>query len=208
MSLLFNGDLESDIYGGLHFYVNQSTMNDPANTELEFSSSVQNLLKAIDNKESDFLKFVALVSKPLTYFHLPLENLHFQQSLFRQIPRLQHVILTQVAPVWEDTFTENGNLDVLKAYFYPLTFHGLMAVQAYTSITAVPFDEFSLRILVHLRKEFDLDCCFHAISGPHFLARHVKTALWEECTRSTMSIPTRLANQKLLEKVDSCLLPE
>src|ERR1700744_4141707 len=177
-----------------------------------FSTSVKELLQAIESDTQDKDTLSPLLSEPLYLLGITSRetksNAHTSsQDVCHDLPRIQHAILTRLVPIWADVFEEAGQISSLQGYFCPdyplLPLQNLTAVFAYPSLTAVPFGRFSLGVLHRLITHFNIDVCYSTIFDADDIPSQKKTLIWEDCVRTILSRPTRLANQSFLKELDT-----
>jgi hypothetical protein len=168
-----------------------------------FASSAHDLLRAIESKEEDLTVITKLLNKPLLCLGFgagQTEDAPTAREVSRYIPQIQHAILVHVAVTWHDLLKESGQDGTLQAYFIPpehtLPFQGLIAVLAYSSLTALPFNSFASSLLSSLVKTFGIDVCYNILRAAIDLHPSKRTLLWEDYVRTVLSLPIRMANQQ------------
>lgn len=119
-------------------------------------------------------------------------------NVSRTFSVLQRILLEIVIPTWGVVLEEKGYAPLLQQHFCPDAFAnqsiaaGNVALCAYSTILALPINQYSVDLLLRLSKEYPIDRLFTAVSAIPDVAR--RSVAWDDCLRDLFAIPAKVAN--------------
>jgi hypothetical protein len=125
----------------------------------------------------------------------------------RHVSKIQLAVLQYVLPIWELELQKQRLSSVLNIWLSPerssdVKLTGTIAVEAYSSLLAVPITEQTLPYLAQLVKSYPVEI-IHAIIFQDVSSDDPKVQLrWEDAVRVLTSIPGKVANAALTLKLD------
>ncbi|KDQ33574.1 hypothetical protein PLEOSDRAFT_48191 [Pleurotus ostreatus PC15] len=184
---------------------------------------VRDIIQRLQAPITDLPTLLALLCAPLAALGLlpPRFRDHNQNplpdgafKLGRHISSIQEAILLKIVPTWEQELRENDVLLLADQYFCPDSFWcatdeaGDIALLAYSTLLSTPLTVYSLRLLSRLTREYPIDRLFQAV----FARKGSKSALspheyqkrsiqWEDCVQNIVSVPAKVANAALANKI-------
>ena len=142
------------------------------------------------------LKTIGLLPTNDIYNVNPLSS---AKSIRKHISLIQCALIEHVAPSWEGSLKETGNLQLLEQYFCP---DGVIddaspvtevILAAHSTILSLPLTDFSLYLLQRLSSRYPMGKFFKLIFKSEFDVKH--EILWEDYVRNLLSVPSRIANE-------------
>jgi telomere length regulation protein len=118
---------------------------------------------------------------------------HKNRNVLKHYPSIQGILLEKILPSWNPLLAERGLSAIVDQYFCPDMFSfasdvaGQVVVMSYSTILSTPFNEFSIRFLSRLAREYPIDRLHQAVFD-------AGTITWEDCVRNIIIVPTKVAN--------------
>ncbi|TFK42888.1 telomere length regulation protein-domain-containing protein [Crucibulum laeve] len=119
---------------------------------------------------------------------------------WKHIPPIQRSLIQHILPTWDTLLAENDATSVVDQYFCPDSFSnasqtaGKLAILSYSTLITLPFTEYSMRILEHLAVEYPVDRLHTATFGWKEFDLASRNVTWEDCIRSIVMVPAKVAN--------------
>lgn len=126
-------------------------------------------------------------------FHKYSNSAHKNRNVLKHYTSIQRTLLEKILPAWDSVLTEQGLSAIVYQYFCPDLFSfasdvaGQVVVMSYSTILSTPFNEFSIRFLSRLAKEYPIDRLHQAVFD-------AGTITWEDCVRNIIIVPAKVAN--------------
>ncbi|KAG6872815.1 hypothetical protein C0995_006414 [Termitomyces sp. Mi166 len=172
-------------------------------------SQVRDVIDKLQRPVPDLSTLLSLLCGPLgslgllpprysRYNTSPLPNRSV--NIQKHIPALQRALLEHIAPTWELLLAEEDASALMDQYFCPDNFSfacsasGDVAVMAYSTITSQRLTKYTIGLLGRLAYEYPVDRLHSSIFTANQSDGAVRMLAWEDCVRSIMSIPGKVAN--------------
>lgn len=166
---------------------------------------VKQILDSLQSPIPDLETLLSLLARPLE--SVGLLQTRFQKyvseklpkgsfSIPKHLPVIQRALLQNILPSWDSALREENVLEIAEQYLCPTPSSSQNAIrtalEAYTTILSTPFSSFSIRCLSHLTSSYHIKVLFDCVfdSNPPDIA----AIRWEDCARSVVSLPTKVAN--------------
>ena|ERR1700722_8720513 len=121
-------------------------------------------------------------------------------SIPKHFPQIHRALLVHVIPTWGSTLAAENAVPLLEQYFCPDIFSfsspaaGEIALLAYSSILSVRLTQESIQLLARLSKEYPIDRLHFVIFSQTSIPSIKAFATWEDCVRSLVAVPAKVAN--------------
>ena len=163
------------------------------------------ILDALQSPIPDLETLLILLARPLE--SIGLLQTRFQKYASEKLPKgafnipkhlpvIQRALLQNILPSWESALHEGKALGIPDQFLCPTPSNSQNAVQtaleAYTTVLSTPFNTFSIRYLSQLTRSYSIQALFECVldlSPPDIAAIR-----WEDCVRTVISVPTKVAN--------------
>lgn len=115
------------------------------------------------------------------------------RNIIKQYPTIQRTLLEKILPAWDHIIAEHGLSAIIDQYFCPDAFSfasdvaGQVVLMSYSTILSTPFNEFSIRFLSRLAKEYPVDRLHQAVTKEGAIK-------WEDYVRNVIVVPAKVAN--------------
>jgi telomere length regulation protein len=170
---------------------------------------VREIVNRLQVPVPDLPTLLSLLASPLASLHLlppryrqyninPLQDGDIHIS--KHVPLLQRALLQHIIPTWESVLAEENATPLLQQYFCPDPFSfaspaaGEVTLLAYSSILSSPFTGYSIRMLVHLAREYPIDRLHTTLFSQVNFALGKRLIAWEDAVRNVVGVPAKVAN--------------
>jgi len=166
---------------------------------------VKQILDVLQSPIPDLATLLILLARPLE--SIGLLQARFQKYASEKLPKgsfnipkhlpvIQMALLQNILPSWDGALHEENALEIVDQFFCPTpsASHnaGRTALEAYNTILSTPFNTFSVQYLSQLTRSYSIQTLFGCVfdSG----SSNVAAIRWEDCVRTVISVPAKVAN--------------
>jgi len=166
---------------------------------------VKQVLDALQSPISNLETLLTLLARPLE--SIGLLQTRFQKyasekfpkgsfNIPKHLPVIQRALLQNTLPSWDSTLRGENVLEIADQFFCPtpstLQNACRTALEAYTTILSTPFNTISVRYLSKLARSYPIQPLFDSIFDLN--PSNIAAIHWEDCVRTVISVPTKVAN--------------
>jgi len=174
------------------------------------SSVIRDVIDRLQRPIPDLPTLLALLSGPLDCLGLlpPQLRIYNREPLpsgsvdvFNHISYLQRALLDYIAPTWDVSLQEEGEIVLLDQYFCPDSYSCASSTAenvvliAYASILSQPLTKYGIALLARISKEYHVDrlhATFFAQQGRESPPSSMLG--WEDYVRNIVMVPAKVAN--------------
>ncbi|KAF9793253.1 telomere length regulation protein-domain-containing protein [Thelephora terrestris] len=166
---------------------------------------VKHILDSLQSPISDLETLLNLLARPLE--SIGLLQTRFQNHVSEKLPKgsfnipkhlpvIQRALLQSILPSWDSALRESNVIEIADQFLCPKSPTSQNAIrtalEAYTTILSIPFNTFSIQYLSRLASSYHIQILFDCLfdSNP----QNIAAIRWEDCVRTVISVPTKVAN--------------
>lgn len=166
---------------------------------------VKQILDSLQSPISDLETLLNLLARPLE--SIGLLHTRFQKHVSEKLPKgsfdipkhfpvIQRALLQSILPSWDSALREGNVIEMADQFICPQSPTSQnatrTALEAYITILSIPFNTFSIQYLSRLARSYHIQLLFDCLfdSNPPNIA----AIRWEDCVRTVISVPTKVAN--------------